>query len=460
VTSTRQVEVGPLARYRDLRGVDVAAGGQGGDALHASVAGAERQKLASLGEAPETSPGTGSLHLAVTVVEAKAPMTPPPDAVDRALSAARSFAGLAGVGSGALAGRLVLEASLLAPDGSRVGRVAWEKEGAPEELAAQGGEDVGRAIARVLPQRRLEVAGRRAADERLLLTPAPQTLASGEVVVSDDELVLGRLGVGIGSRTQVDFIAGGIPIPAAGGFGFADHGVAAVGGAAAVLLGLWDLGVKVRVLDEQRWAPAVSVSYDLLDVFGLGAGGAGLVLFGNGAGGGGWGVVAGANAQFNVITAVAGKHFGPVQVTAGTYVLDNHHVLPQSAGFQGACVAAATDGSGATAGAISCGQGSATIPRLPTQVQPFVGSELVLGPHSSLMAEGLLTSPIEDSMFTTGARWLLGFSRARGPLALDRIRVRLDVAALWLYKPARGGSMPTSAGVVGIPWLGLGFYFL
>ena len=93
-------------------------------------------------------------------------------------------------------------------------------------------------------------------------------------------------------------------------------------------------------------------------------------------------------------------------------------------------------------------------------MQPFVGSELVLGPHSALMAEGLLERHLENSIVTTGARWLLGWKQSRGPLALDRIRFRLDLAALWMYEPAHGGARPSGAKVLPLPWLGVGAYFL
>ena len=280
-------------------------------------------------------------------------------------------------------------------------------------------------------------------------------------MISDDELLLVRLAVGVSRRLQLDLWTGGVPIPGAGGFGAAGHGLVAVGGAGVVVLGFFDLGVKLKVLDETARLPGVAISYDMLDLFGLAGAGVGVVLLADGAGGGGYGVVGGANAQFNLITAVAAKHFGPAQITAGAYVLDNHHVLPQSAGFQSSCAAAATDGSQAAGGGLlDCGSGSASLNRLPLHVQPFLGTELVLGPHSALMAEGLLERQLENSMVTTGARWLLGWSRPHGPLALDRIRFRVDLAALWLYEPAHGGSMPSGAKVLPLPWLGIGAYFL
>jgi hypothetical protein len=262
---------------------------------------------------------------------------------------------------------------------------------------------------------------------------------------------------------QLDLWAGGVPIPGAGATGAPAHGLIAVGGGGVVVLGFFDLGLKVKLLDETERLPGVAIAYDMLDLFGLVGGGVGVVVVADSAGGGGYGVVGGANAQFNLLTAVAAKHFGRVQLTAGTYVLDNHHFLPQSAGFESGCAAAETDGNQAAAGAfLDCGSGSTALGRLPVQVQPFLGSEVVLGPHSALMAEALLERRIEDSMVTTGARWLLGWRRPYGPLALDRVRIRLDLALLWLWEPGRGGSNPNAQGpkVLPLPWFGVGAYFL
>ena len=435
--------------------------------LGGQVAAGALGALATAGLATVDVTGHGGDHLTLRfdVIEAVAPVGPSLGATGlgkSALSSARSWIGLAGVGdAGAAAGRLVIEGRLYTAGQREVGYVRWEHEGAPDALAAEAGEESAQALARLVEVRRRDTADRRAADERLVLTPTPLTLEAGEVVVSDDELLLARIGTGLSRRVQLDLWAGGVPIPGAGATGFAGHAIVGVGAAGAVVLGFFDLGLKVRVLDETRILPAVAVAYDLLDIFGLGAGGAGLVLFGNGAGGGGFGVVAGANAQFNLITAVAGKHFGPVQITAGTYVLDNHHYLPQSAAFQAGCGGVATDGSSTTAGAIPCGSGYARLGRLPTQVQPFVGSEVVLGPHSAIMADWLIGDPLASSVASTGVRWLLGGSRPRGVLAVDRVRFRIDLAAVWLFESAdHQGSMQHGARALPLPWAGVGFYFL
>jgi hypothetical protein len=456
----REARMGALGAYPAARGIAVESKAAPPGPLDESVALGARRRLdaASLGAAP-TDP-LEHLTLRYSIESAVEPAAPPAPS-DRAISAVRSFAGLAGVGaSGAQSGRLVLAGQLVGPDGRELGALRWEHEGTPQELAEQAGEETAVAVARLVEIHRTDYVARRAADERLVLTPTPLTLAPGEMVVSDDELLLVRLGAGLTHRLQLDLLTGGIPIPGAVGGAFAGPAIVAGGAAGGVVLGFFDLGLKLRVLDETARLPGVSISYDLLDVFGLGAGGAGILIARDGAGGLGYGVVAGANAQFNLVTLAVGKHFGPAQVTLGTWVLDNHHYLPQSAAFQGACAAGGASPSGAGAGAIDCGGGSARLPRLPTQVQPFVGSELVLGRHSSLMLEALPEEHIQNTMVTTGARWLLGADHPRGPLALDRIRVRLDLAALWFYLPAQGGMHPHGATVAPLPWLGLGFYFL
>ena len=459
----REARVGPLGRYPEARAITAsAASGAAASPTENAVVTSAQGSLDV-----EQSPVTSNLeqpHLTLRLtVLASEPSAPPQGSAERAMSTARSYLGLAGAGdAGATAGRLEIDGVLLAPDGRQVGSARWEREGAPQQLAGEGGEAVARALARLVPERRREFIARRAADERLILTPSAQTMAPGEIVVSDDEVLLLRLGAGVSRRVQVDLWLGGLPIPAAGGFGGAAHALFAVGGAGLVVFGFFDLGVKVKVLEETAQLPGVALSYDLLDLWGLGAGGAGVVVAGDGVGAGGYGVVGGANAQFNLLTAVAAKHFGPVQLTAGSYVLDNHHYLPQSAGFQSGCSAVEADGNQAAAGgSLDCGSGSVKLGRLPVQVQPFVGSELVLGDHSALMLEGMIAwRQLQDSMVTTGARWLLGWSHPHSVLALDRVRFRLDVAAMWRYEPADHGAHPHGARPLMFPWLGVGAYFL
>jgi hypothetical protein len=112
---------------------------------------------------------------------------------------------------------------------------------------------------------------------------------------------------------------------------------------------------------------------------------------------------------------------------------------------------------------MDCGSGSATIPRLPTQVRSFFGAEYVFGPHFSLMAEVLPSSHLSTSFATTGMRILLGFDRPRGILALDRIKFRFDLGMIWTYIPAEAETTSrkghdATAGF--LPWAGIGLYFL
>jgi hypothetical protein len=459
--NVREANVGALGAYPAARGIAVEPGAAAAGTLDASVAQGARRKLDAASLGATSGDAAGHLTLRYTIQTADQPNGAPREAPERTLSVLRSFAGLAGVGqSGARAGRLVLAGQLLGPDGRELGALRWEREGTPQELAEQAGEETAIAVARLVEIHRADYVARRAADERLVLTPTPLTLAPGELVVSDDELLIVRLGVGLSRRLQLDLLTGGVPIPGAAGGALAGPAIVAGGAAGGVILGFMDVGLKLRVLDETARAPGLSVSYDMLDLFGLGAGGAGLLIARDGAGGVGYGVVAGANAQFNLVTLVAGKHFGPFQLTLGTWLLDNHHYLPQTAAFQGGCAAVGASPSGAAAGAIDCGSGSAQLPRLPLQVQPFAGGELVLGEHSALMMEALLEQHVQNTLVTTGARWLLGARHPRGPLALDRVRVRLDLAALWFYVPAQQGMHPHGAKVLPLPWLGLGVYVL
>jgi hypothetical protein len=460
----RQAQVGALAKYGSARSIRVAVTGTAPEEVRQALADTTQRALSARTGLVASTPGdsveTDTFRLEVHV-ETSVAAPPQVEGSGRALSQARSVLGLAT----AAGGKLALEARLFPPGAGRsVGLARWESEGDPSALAAGAGETLGDTLGGLIDERRRDFVERRAADERLLLTPTPLTMAPGEIAISDDEVLLGRLAVGVSKHLQLDVIAGGLPIPAAGGGAFAERAIFAGGGAGVAVIGFFDLGIKASLLHETERLPGFAASCDMLDLFGLGAGGAGIVVAGDGVGGGGYGVVGGANAQFNLFTLTAGKHFGDAQVTAGLWVLDNHHFLPQSAGFQSGCVAAASDGSGGVvAGGIDCGSGSATIPRLPTQVRSFFGAEYVFGPHVSVMAELLPTSHLSTSFVTTGLRVLLGFDRPRGIVALDRIKLRFDLGAIWTYIPAEpatnhGGAHDATVGYV--PWAGLGVYLL
>lgn len=284
-----------------------------------------------------------------------------------------------------------------------------------------------------------EVAPRRAADERLLLTPTERTLPRHRLVLSNDEVLLFRLGFGLTDRLQLDLLAGGLP-GAAGGLLPAGGLIA---GAGAGLIGTLALGLKYRILDEDGGVPGLALSYDLVDVFGAGIG----VGAAAGGGGGAAGVgVATANAQFNLFSLVAGWHLGSSsRLTLGARVLDNHHFLPQSAQFS-----AVASGSGG-AGTASTGT---TIDRFPTVIQAWLGGEHALGPHSALMAEFFPGVRAQDLSGSFGARWLLGRDTPWLFLPLHKLRVRVDLAAVLFAVRDNTGKL----GVGALPWLGLGFY--
>jgi hypothetical protein len=278
-------------------------------------------------------------------------------------------------------------------------------------------------------------APRRAADERLFLSPTPDTLPPGHFVVSNDEVLLFRLGVGLTHRLQLDLWLGGFPLAGAGVIPV--HGVLA-GGAGAGLVGVFDIGLKVRLLDEDATAPGIAFSYDLLDAFGAGVGVAGAVLDGTAPAGAGGAVVGGVSAQFNVFSLTVGKHFGSTHVVA---------FLPQSAGF---AAGGATTGTGAST------SGGTPIGRFPTTFSGFLAAEQVLGDHSALAVELAPGRTLADSSAVTGARWLVGFDEPVLFLPLNRLRLRLDLAFVWSVSAPTDVS-PRSQ-VTFFPWLGIGFY--
>ncbi|WP_257462203.1 hypothetical protein [Archangium lipolyticum] len=449
--SVRQVKVDALGGYEEARGVAVEVTGEVPEATRQQLHESFQRALEARAGRPADATGE-PLKLELRVVEAVSPETAASSTSERVAVQARTAFGLTGLAKSS--GRLALEGTLLSPEGTRrLGLVRWESAGEPSSLAPRAGREAGEALGREMDFRREDFVTRRAADERMLLTPTALTLEPGEVVVSNDQLLLFRAGVGLGRRVQFDVWGGGLPIPLATGVPlYLIHAVGGAGAAGVGVLGAFDLGLKVKLLDESRYLPGVAASYDFLNVFAGAVGGAGIVLLGNGVAGAGAAGAAGANLQFNLFSVVAAKHFGDFQLTAGAYVLDNHHLIPQKAAITVGVAGAGGEDSGANGG------GSvATLPRIPTQVQAFVGAQYVLGPHSELAAEFFPRKPFSDSFGTTGVRWLLGADSPRGPLALDRLRVRLDVAALWVYLPPtqKHGGTPLP-----LPWVGLGLYKL
>ena len=455
----RQAQMGPIGKYQSTQTIRVEVTGDASEELKRKLADSTQQALAAKTGLGTGAPGEDAFRLEVHV-DASVAAPASVGTGDSALSQTRTMLGFAS----ASGGKLTLEATLFSPGATRpAGTARWESEGDPAALAENAGTKLGDTMGGLMNKRRRDFVQRRAADERLLLTPTPLTMEPGEFAITDDEVLLARVAVGLSRHLQLDLMAGGLPIPAAAGGVGAERAIVAGGAAGVVVIGFFDLGLKASLLHETDVLPGFAVAYDMLDLFALAGGGAGIVMAGDGVGGAGYGVVGGANAQFNLFTFTAGKHFGDAQLTAGLWVLDNHHFLPQSAGFQGGCVAAVADSSGAAAGGLDCGSGSATIPRLPTQVRSFFGAEYVFGPHFSLMGEVLPSSHLSTSYVTTGMRVLLGFDRPRGMLALDRIKFRFDLGALWTYipaEPATSSRKAHDATVGGVPWAGIGFYFL
>ncbi len=356
--------------------------------------------------------------------------------------------------------RMTLELWLYAPGNhDPIGRLVWTGRAgvSGDGLMASGSAAAGRAFADDLRVRRRQLITRRAADERFVLTPSAQLLEPGEVVVSDDEVLLVHAGVGLLRWLQLDVTAGALPIPAAGGVPFAGRGEGAGGVAAAgaIVLGALDVGLKLRLHEESEHAPGVSFSYDMLDLFGAAFGGAGMVILGNGvvaAGGGG-----GANLQFNVFTLATNKHFGErFQMGGGLTVVDNHHFLPQGE--------AIVLGEGGAAGSSAGGEGGSAalaIDRMPTKYVPFVNAEVTTWKWLRVIQEAFPGSSLADSMGVTGLRFVMGSDRGWGPFSLTKVKMKLDLAIIETYHEAsEDNGMKRAAHLSYLPWIGLGFYFM
>lgn len=446
----RRVTVSPLQPYKEIRtvGIEPSANTPPADqdlerALLFGVANGIQKGGGGL-----SSSNPGGFRLRLSLLEASAGV---PSGNPSVLGDAATFLGVSS--SVPNSGRLAFAAYLVAPSEElTLGYARWEGTGNPSTLAARAGTELGEALAKQMELRRNERFERRVLDDRFVLTPTAQTLEPGAFVLSNDEALLFRAAIGIHRRVQLNFWLGGFGVPFGGGFVLpAIHLIGAGGGGGIALVGAVDVGLKFRILDEGEYVPGLAVSYDMTNCFGAIFGAGALVL--GGKGGGAIAAAAGlatANVQLNVFNATVAKHFGPVQVTAGAYVIDNHHWLPQQAVITTG-VAAVSNG---VVGAAS--NDSTPIPRIPTQVQPYAAAEWVLGPHSALLFEFLPRLPFEETMVTTGARWQLGWTEPAGPIARDRIRFRIDLAGIWVYLPKSNRSGPL---VAPLPWLGLGVAF-
>lgn len=449
----RRVTVAPMKAWDEVRTIRA----EPAPDLRPEYAPLESSLLAGVtaglqkGGAGTTSAAPGGFRLRVTLLDAtEGSAISHRDTVEAA-------ANLLGIASetATRTGRLAFEARLYAPDEDReLGYARYEGAGQPSTLASRGGVELGEALANKVTLRRHEWFERRTLDDRLFLTPTAATMEPGSFAITNDEALLFRVGWGIHRRVQLNFMLGGFGVPFGGAVAIpAIHVIGVGGGGGIALVGVVDVGLKFLILDEGRYAPGITASYDMMNVFGAVFGAGALVL--GGAGGGAIAAAAGiasVNVQLNVFNVTVAKHFGPVQITAGTYLFDNHNWLPQNATVTvGVGLAGSNGGTGGTI------DSSATpIPRIPTQVQPYAGFEWVLGPHSALLAEFLPRLPFEETMVTTGARWQLGWDEPVGPVARDRIRFRIDVAGIWVYLPK---TQKNDALILPLPWVGLGVLF-
>lgn len=434
--NVREREVGALGPYRDMAVRTVSIGGvpapeEVNNEVQAGVArGLEtwNQRLAPPGPlSPDTVLQVEPQLLEVHAVKEGAPAP---------VANMASQLGLAGVLE---ANRISLLLLLRAPGNSDpIGELVWEGAGGSlSELATRAGTAAGEAMAKEMLERSGQWINYRPGDERFLLTPSARLLDPGSLVLSNDEVLLFHLGVGVTRWLELDLGVGGLPLPAAGSIPIVGHGVGAVGGAGILVLGAVDVGIRLRLLEEGPWWPGVAVGYDLVDAFAAALGGGGIFFAGNGIGAVGGAAVAGANVQLNVFTAAANKRVGAFDFGAGVAVFDNHHFLPQAAGF---------------AEGITIGQlGSAvySLDRMPTVVIPFVNLEATPWPWLHLIQELLPQQPLANSFGSTTLRLVWG------PAALLPLRLKLDLSVIEAYD-----STGPRTGLVPLPWAGAAVYWL
>ena len=453
--AVRQTRVSPLAPYRDVKAVRVVATEPGSRMAAELVAGA-RAGLPRAGWRMANE-GEPAYTLELDIAEAQTPVAAQASFRDQILSGLATFGGFRDADRGLLA----VEATLRGPDGgATLGASRWQAIGAPASLAGIAGLDLGEAVGKAMHVQEAEWYPRRAADERLFFTPTARTVPDGAFVLSDDEALLLRVAYGVTRRLQLDLWVGGLPVPAFGGGALPLPGaIVAGGGAGLALFGLFDIGAKFVALEETRTRPGIAISYDMLDVFGSAVGGGGGVgIGGSGLGGAGFVGTGGANAQFNLFTLTAGKHFSTgTQVTLGGWLLDNHNILPQSASFTAACGVAGSNGVSGGAAMTKC-SGGTDLAHLPLQFQGFFGVEQAFDEHWSAAVEVLPRYPISNTMWTTGVRWLPGGDAPAGFVALDCIKARIDLALAWMILDANPAAGRQSAIPVYFPWIGVGLY--
>ena len=448
--AVRQTRVMPLAPYGDVQAVRVVAAEPGSRMAKELVSGA-RAGLPKAGWRMANE-GEPAYTLELRIAEAVTPVAAEASTRDQLLSGLATFGGFRDADRGLLA----VDATLRGPDGgAELGSAHWQAIGSPSSLASTAGLELGSALGKAMVPQRDEWYPRHAADERLFFTPTARTIPDGAFVLSDDEALLVRAAYGITRRWQMDLWLGAVPVPAVGGGVLPLPGaILAAGGVGGAVFGVFDLGVKFVALEETRTRPGIAISYDLLDVFGAAIGG-GIGVGSGGAGGAGFVGTGGTNAQFNLLTLVAGKHFDTgTQLTLGGWLLDNHAILPQSASFVAACAV----GGSASSTAITQCSGSTPVAHLPIQLQGFLGVEQAFNEHWSVAVEVMPTYPFSNTKWTTGVRWLPSGDAPAGFIALDRIKARIDLALAWMVLDANPNAGRQSATPVYFPWLGVGLY--
>jgi len=343
------------------------------------------------------------------------------------------------------ASRVRLALVLDAPErGKPVGALFWDGFGGTDapSTARAGGEEAGERMGREIATQRERWFSRRIGDERLILTSTPSLIPPGEWVLSNDEGLLFHLGRGLYHWLQLDLTLGALPIPVAGGIGYAGEGVAVAGVAGIGVIGTLGVGLKFKLLEEGPAWPGVAASYDMVNVWGGALGGGGVALLGKGIAAAAAGGAAGFNLQFNLFTGSVSKHFGDwLQVGTGLYVLDNHNFIPQSAGF----VVADTTGGGSS--------GSTRITdRVPTLTVPWISVEAAAGNHFRFISEYLFAPG--DDWFLLGMRSLVYRTRL-GLARTGHVALKIDTSLMFnRYTDSHTDRRKTGV----FPWLGLGLY--
>ncbi len=425
----------------------------GVDAVRTQGEGPEAERVARAA-APALARGSGlredasarsAFLLKVRILASEPAVAAPPSA------GARLLGKLADLERG---GTLLVEGILEAPGGRAVGRLRWRgpgpKPGGSGEIYDRAGRELGRDLGLRVGHARARFVPRQTGDERILLAPSELTLRPGSLLISNDEALLFRAAMGLSDRVQLQFWLGGFPVPGAVGGAAPAGGLIAGGAGGLAVFGFFDFGIKVKILDEKEYLPGVAISYDLLDLFGAGIGGGGIAIVGKGAAGAGFVAVGGANIQFNLFALTVGKHFGRSHVVLGTYLLDNHHILPQTQGFRSACGAGGVGAPGTGGDVMACGDSTEEIKRIPLQGQFYLAAEQRLGQRWTLAAELLPRAPARDTIITTGVRALFGPGSSKGLLGSETLRVRLGFALAWVF--TGGKPLP-------LPWLSLGLHF-